>query len=540
MRYVWQLKTFVKSAKYVQMKKRAQVPDAQTYTIIFNGCSKHRDSAQALEKVLTMYNSMLIENAPVRPNTIHLNAVLKMCARAGNMTAMFSIADQMTWKGLTSPNNLTYTTIFNALRMHLINGGRDMTPMQARLYKQKNILHARHIWTDVVKAWRQGDIWIDEELVCSMGRLLALGNEQDQDDILSLVEQAMNIPRLVPRIGTSERSRSDPARQSQQFAQVEAPASNVALNNVEATGAESEVEGPPEPILPVVFSPSVASTVAGVYAIPSQNTLSLIIQSLTELHLKDVAQRYWSLLTDKYNIVPDAENYHSYLRVLRLSRSSTEVVNLMMKMPKFYLEAKTFRIAMSTCVRDIRNQHAFANAGKLLDLMQSALREPEIQVLQSYLDVAITSTASAPRNSTDSKKTTKYEQGKQIRRALDRLQPSFVNLKSALAFRDPNLPRVSEHAREAFLQNILSLTKRMISAYDILVSNAMVPKEDCSMLINDRSKLAAFVARNTYIRLKEARSETRKEFSESREDETENERVPFRVSRGSMSSVQRA
>jgi pentatricopeptide repeat protein len=208
------------------MKKRAQVPDAQTFTIIFNGCSQHKDSTQALGKVLSMYNSMLTEKSPVRPNTIHLNAVLKMCARAGNMEAMFSIVDQMAWDGLTAPNNLTYTTIFNALRMHITTGPRDtMTPMQRRSYQQKNILHARHVWTDVVKAWRKGKIWIDEELACSMGRLLLVGNEQDHDDVLSLVEQTMNIPRQVPRIGTIERHQSHPGSQSQEFIQVEAPVS---------------------------------------------------------------------------------------------------------------------------------------------------------------------------------------------------------------------------------------------------------------------------------------------------------------------------
>jgi hypothetical protein len=278
----------------------------------------------------------------------------------------------------------------------------------------------------------------------------------------------------------------------------------------------------------VVFSPGVSSAVSGVYAIPRQNTLSLVIKALSELNLKDAASKYWDLLINKYNITPDAENYHSYLRLLRVSRSSTEIVNLMIKMPKSYMEAKTFRIAMSGCVRDSKNQHAFANAGKLLDLMQTALREPEIQALHYYLEIAITSDSSAKRNSTRKSDTSKYEQGKQIRRGLERLQPSFVNLKSSLLFRDPALPAIADYERHAFVQNILALTKRMISAYDILVNNAMVPKEECSPLINQRSKLAAFVTRHKYAN--RALQSPRNQETQTQDEELSSE--PLKITRG--------
>lgn len=470
------------------MKRRAQVPDAQTYTIIFNGCSQHHDSAHALEKVLVLYNSMLTEKAPVRPNTIHLNAVLKMCARAGNMEAMFSIVDQMPKKGLTAPNNLTYTTILNALRMHVANSPRDlMTPMQKRRSQQDTILHARHIWAEVIKAWRQGDIWVDEELVCAMGRILLIGNEQDHDDVLSLVEQTMNIPRQIPRKGTVERHRQDPASQGQKLVQTQAP-----LSKVSEDSTEPAEDAPPEPIIPVTFP----NSVSGVYVTPGQNTLSLVIQSLTNLPLKDIAGKYWNLFTNDFNVEPDAENYHAYLRVLRLARSSTETVKIMMKMPQSYMQSKTFRISMSTCVRDKKNHHAFANAGQILDLMQTSLREPEIQALQSYLEVGLMSDAAPKRSASGNNQASKYEQGRQIRRALERLQPSFLNLKSALLFRDPTLPELKPQERMAFVDNILAITRRMISAYDVLMNNALVPREDYGVLADQRGKLAAFVTRH--------------------------------------------
>ncbi|KUJ19944.1 uncharacterized protein LY89DRAFT_779820 [Mollisia scopiformis] len=493
---------------YNEMKKRAQVPDAQTYTIIFNGCSQHKDSDNALAKVLTMYHSMLTEKAPIRPNTIHLNAVLKMCARARNMGAMFSIMDQMPKKGLSSPNNLTYTTVFNALRMYIVAGPRDkMTPMQRRQFQQENILHARYLWADVVKAWRQGDIWIDEELVCAMGRILLSGNEQDNDDVLSLVEQTMNIPRQVPRKGTIERYRHDPATQGQQPTEIVAlrlkdpsnpdvePAQKLTLESKDTSTLDVKPaeDFPPEPISPVVFS----NGVSDVYAAPRQNTLSLVIQSLTELHLKDVAAKYWELFSNDYNVAPDAENYHSYLRILRLSRSSTEVVNLMMKMPRQYMQAKTFLIAMSTCSRDKNNRHAFANAGKILDLMQTTLQEPEILALQHYLEVAMTSPPhTGKQSSSNNNEPSKYEQGRQIGRALQRLEPSILTLRSSLAFRDPSLPDLDQTARKTFVDNIIVIMRRMIAAYDILINNAMVPMKDHRHLKDRRGILAAFVTRH--------------------------------------------
>lgn len=188
----------------LKMKKRAQQPDSHTYTIIFRGCALHRNPTQALAKAMSIYHSMFAQNSLVKPNTIHMNAMLKMCAKAQDIDALFGIAAQMPETGLRAPNNLSYTTIFNALRMYTTNDQRsNLTPAQKEHNRQKVILDARRMWSDITNSWRKGAIWVDEELVCAMGRILLMGGERDWDDVFSLLEQTMNIPRQFPSPGAS-------------------------------------------------------------------------------------------------------------------------------------------------------------------------------------------------------------------------------------------------------------------------------------------------------------------------------------------------
>src|SRR5438045_2730157 len=182
------------------MKKRNQAPDAHTYTILFRGLAGLAHSyAHALPRALSIYHSMDADNSPVKPNVIHTNAVLKVCARANDMDALLGVAAKLRRRGLRAPNNLTFTTILNAIRQQAISKPEGLiTIEESRTRRAKAIMDARKMWDDITSRWRKGDIWIDEELVCSMGRILLLGEQQDLDDIFSLLEQTMNIQRFVP------------------------------------------------------------------------------------------------------------------------------------------------------------------------------------------------------------------------------------------------------------------------------------------------------------------------------------------------------
>lgn len=497
------------------MKKRAQVPDAHTYTIIFRGCSENKDSSQALEKVLAIYNSMFSDKCPVKPSTIHVNAVLKMCSKAQNMDAMFAIADHLPEKGLRAPNNLTYTTILNGLRMKLVQSVRgDMTSMQQRQDAQNSILTARHIWSDIVKRWRKGDIWIDEELVCSMGRLLLMGNDRDADDVLSLIEQSMSIPRQTP-----PKSRPIPpplkiTKEPESTPQAEdiietAPSAETATEQVtnelsSQTKVESTTEPQEEELIP--FTESIIPSITppkgvSAFPIPAQNTLSLIMAALLKLRDHSSPKKYWTHLITN-GVIPDGENYNAYLRTLRITRASSETVKILLSMPKPLITIGTYRIAIATCVRDKNNPHAFANAGKILDLMQTTHTNPDPKVLDTYLEVAITtpvhvSTAANPAQEIELQK---FAHGAQISRALHRLGPAVINLKAILSFGDENMRHLSNFEREKQVSAVLALTQRMVSAYDVLMDKGMVPRVDYVPLSQERNKLTAFITRNKHAR----------------------------------------
>lgn len=476
---------------YNEMKKRGQPPDAHTFTIIIRGCTNHKDLESALSKVMAIYNSMLTEKSPVKPNSIHLNAVLKMCARARNNELMFSIVDQMPEKGLSAPNNLTFTTIINALRMEAAGDFRsNLTPMQKRQNAQKAILHARQLWNDVTRRWRKGDIWIDEELVCSMGRLMLLGQKQDWDDILSLVEQTMNIPRQLPRLGSKERYLIEPESQGRDHdleMAVRAPDQNLGRpSELENTTTLDDFE--------VSRSKLPANTGAFSYAKPGRNVISLVMEALMLLKVKAPADRYWDVFIKDIGIKPDIENYHQYLRILRVNHASTLAVELLGAMPRPDMRPATFMIAMSACHRDTNNLGAFASAGRVLHIMTEALDTPVVKVLTLYLNIALASTRKGHNLSN-------YEQGKRILRALDRLGPSFINIKTLLL--ETNRRKAiqghkKQEKQESIEGDVEFLIQRMIAAYDTLMDKALVPREQYTELTQRRSKLAAILTRHKH------------------------------------------
>lgn len=473
-----------------QMKKRAQVPDAYTYTILFRGAADHKDSDHALAKVMNIYQGMLAENSPVKPNTIHMNCILKVCARAGNIDALFGIAAQFARHGITAPNNLSFTIMLNALRQKAVSSSRgSLTPMEKRAQTQDCVARSRDVWADVIDRWRKGDIWIDEELVATMGRLLLHGQEDDWDDIFSLVEQTMNIPRQIPKLGTPDRARVEPAQQSREPEQVKAPKKLEADGETPERVLYSKTEdgtAMSREAFEAIKAPVTKEDGIAMYAKPGQNSLSLVLQAALQLNVKAPATAYWNIFTKTYLVQPDGDNFHAYLRVLRLFRASTETVEILSQMSSQNMEVKTFRLAMAACARDKRNPNVFSNAGKVLDIMSKNLPRPDVQALLQYLEVAIDSPPRAKIQNA---------QGEQILRALERLNPPFLNLKSALQFTGSTAEFKAPHARLEFVESMIQLAGSMIRAFDHLMHKALVPREMFGDLTKQRSKIAAFITR---------------------------------------------
>ncbi|KAI4106885.1 MAG: hypothetical protein LQ339_002857 [Xanthoria mediterranea] len=402
---------------YNEMKKRAQVPDAQTYTIIFRGLAWHPHPEISLPLALKIYHSMFADKCPVKPNIIHTNAVLKVCALARDMDALWGVAAKLPPEGLGAPNNLTFTTILNAIRVIAWNNDKDLGDEEweeKSLRRQRAVMQGRQIWEEVIPRWRAGDMFIDEELACAMGRLLLLGStERDYDDVLSLAEQVMGLPRQKRPLGEPQEITHDEnsapvtpgTTDAEQLVldeafQGESRQLDFYGNHAENNG-EDNASSPPVPVLNSalanVFQPRPSSALSASVPPPGRNTLSLVLDACINLRAIPSAQAYWGLLTDPsgpYKVKPDSANYHMYLRVLRVQRASkaaSEMINDMysgdLKSMQL-LQPKTFRIALSACVRNSASPGVMEHATQILKIMYKSLGQPDFKAMEMFVQLA--------------------------------------------------------------------------------------------------------------------------------------------------------
>jgi hypothetical protein len=467
----------------MQMKKRAQLPDAHTFTTLFRGFSWHPKFPLSVSRALSIYHSMYADNSPVRPSIIHTNAVLKVCALAGDMDALLGVAARLPPRGNAAPNNLTFTTILNAIRSDAFEAEKGERRTPVKVEKQmRAVAQGRKLWEEIRERWARGDIYIDEELVCAMGRLLLISSaEEECDDILSLLEQTMGIPRQVPRMG--ELGRRVARRNGQMFdvPEDDLPSLEELLPVPQEEISESEDGSLPESDPFALLPHGPPSSQAAVR--PGCNTLSLILDACVRVRMVRAAQNYWGLLTDSagaYKVSPDTENYHMYLRLLRVQRASNLAVALVDDIrqgtlgPRVALQIKTFRIALSCCVRDKKNRNSIAHAAKLVRMMNDALSHPDARALGMYLNLA------------------QSQQPLEWRTLLGvtkDVQRGIANLRSLLAY---DLEAGKQH--QADLHDLVKVT---IGAIDTVLDlgNEDLPQEEKRRLRESRNALQAWLTR---------------------------------------------
>lgn len=486
---------------YNEMKKRAQLPDAYTFTILFRGFSWCPPNPQICSRALSIYQSMFAENSPVRPSIIHTNAVLKVCALAHDVDALLGIAAELPTRGSGAPNNLTFTTILNGIQSKAIEetNGQKATSRGEGTGRDKiralAVHQGRRIWVDVRQRWMSGDLYLDEKLVCAMGRLLSLGGEpQDLDDILSLLEQTMGLPRQVARLADPALGRAGEASGPNDDLELlpRSPA-NVELETVLSSSREEDdfPELPSDPLAPL---PKAAGATQSAVR-PGRNTLSLVVDACVRLKCARAAQNYWGLLTspDSDNrIIPDSENYHTYLRLLRLRRSAKLAVELVDELTsgdltgKAGVETKTFRIALSCCVRDNKNRNSIFHAEKLVKIMTETLSYPDAKALGMYLQVAL---LQKPRD------------WRVIMSAIRGCELGVRNLRSLIAY-EPGGPRKQNE------EDILELVRGLISAIDVVLDlgNEEIDGKEKKRCRERRHMLAAYVTRTHHRRVAEGKS----------------------------------
>lgn len=464
------------------MKKRAQQPDAHTFTTLFRGFSWNPKHSLSRSKTLSIYHSMFAEKSPVRPSIIHTNAVLKFCALSGDIDALLGVAAKLPSQGKGAPDNLTFTTILNAIRNDTLKAIQQEKMDQAKQTNQhRAVMQGRRLWNEIRERWAKGDLLMDEKLVCAMGRLLLVGDEEIiLDDILSLVEQTMGIPRQVPRVGEPGRKAAqrnlqedDDSKDSTQLDGLAPFSSKVVSESEDPYNSNGDpfailANGLPKSRNPIP---------------PGPNTLSLVLEACIRLRLIRAAQNYWGLLTDPsgpYRIQPDTENYHMYLRLLRTQRASRLTVCLIIDMsqgalgPKITLLPKTFRIGLSCCVRDKKNTNSIHNAAKLVSLMNARLEHPDAQALQMYLTLGL---SQEPRD------------WRTLMGIVREVELGIRNLRGLLAY-DPKKGR-------AHTEDIMRLVRTTRGAFDVIldIGNEEMSEQDRKHCNEQKYTFSAWITR---------------------------------------------
>lgn len=356
------------------MKKRAQRPDAHTYTVLFRGfaLSPHRELA--VSEAVRLFRAMGRQQG-VKPNIIHLNAVLHVCARAGDIDTMFTLVDEVLHDGPDGekstaskkdklvPTAQTYTAILQGLRSWALNpedNAEGSSPPDSEDRVKETVEHSRSVWEEVMRSWRGGYLALDEQLVGAMGRNLLLDKKAGPPDVLALLEQTMGIPRLDTRSSAGTEPKTEQG--------------TVGPTSSTASKSRKKANQPPQP------------------AQPGLNTLSLILTALAEARLVTAAVRYWDHLAGDRGLEPDAKLWEQMIRLLHLGRSSAEAARLLSVAPPAIQSPYLFRTALSTCFRDIRNPNVVDNASAIVDAMvrgasESDNRGPDAKTLWMYLEV---------------------------------------------------------------------------------------------------------------------------------------------------------
>lgn len=447
---------------------------------------------------------MSAENCAVKPSIIHTNAVLQVCARCQDIDALFGVAAKLPSQGAGAADNFTYSTILNAIRTAAMAGLADDTPETKAERKHRATRQGRIIWAEIVGRWQRGGLRIDEELVCAMGRLLLAGDStRDCEDVFALVEQTMGIKQPIPRPVLNAPS------------DLKAP-SDHALGTTTSSDGQTEIEIPGSEFNPVVKPNSRKE----LYIQPGRNTLSMIVDACVRLRNSASGQEYWTILTDShgpYNVTPDSENVHMYLRLLRVQRASklaAELVsNIRFERPGWNhieLQAKTFRIALSACVRDSMNPNVLDNAGKLTRMMLDKLSVPDVKALEMYLEVALKS------------------QGRNWRNLMGVLRGSTLGIRSLRSYLSYEAPsektgNVKKGELKVSTGEVVHLATKLISAYDITINTGgeAMSRQERAECMEQRSILAAWVTRLNHMLARDKRNQAYVQRLEGNDPEEE-------------------
>lgn len=458
------------------MKKRAQLPNAQTYTIIFKGCAESQHPKLAVGEALKIYNAML-SSSRLKPNITHLNAVLDVCSRAQDLESMFVTlrsADKA-----RAPNNWTYTIILDALRHQPSNykglpdeAGADAYAVQKSI--ETTIQRGKLVWDEVMTRWKKNEIVMDEELMCAMGRLVLLGGAKETESILALLSDVLGAPRLdQEQLSTPEqKSGSDENDKSQSPSAPESQKQQ-----------KRPLQGPSKPM-------------AG------KNTLSLVMKALGVGRRTKLATKYWDYLTATFGIVPDRWNYKHYLDSLSTGAASGKAARVIEAMPAEMVDGLVVRRGLLMCHFDGYNENAFENATVIFDAMMKKMRTPDAECMKLYLQVSTSNYRKFDdRSKYHVESRAKLAYGRQMFNAVDRVWEPLRLATNALAFSDTALTSKSpdESWKRGYPErkSLLAVAKRIVAVCDKMISQSLVQRgsDDARVILIRRKVMNEYVQR---------------------------------------------
>lgn len=429
------------------MKKRAQLPNERTYTVMFRGLAKSPNPKLAVSEAVKHYNALL-KSTKLSSNLIHLNAVLHVCSRAGDMDALFRIVDTLN-ESNKAPDALTYTTILNALRHSTLSEIKDLPDEEKTEAVAKLIGRAQGLWSEIMDKWVEGVLTIDEELVCSMGRLLLLGSKRESvNPILDLLTQSMRIPNLI----------TNPDADAHQDEQMK----DIAVQNSKKRVRVSK---------------------KATYAIPGRNTLSLILTVLASSRQTTAGIKYWNLIVRHYGLDPDTDNWLRLLGLLKVAKASAHASSTLELMSDKLLDPRPYRIAMETCIRDNINPNVIQNSIAVLETMLKKSKSPDIQTLGLHLRVALVSHFKLRKMASNGNlDEAKRLYGIQLTEALSRLWDPYRQVhhhffQVAKPKNRQDETRISEAKEET-----IALARQMFAAFNKVMNEKMLSANDLDEL----------------------------------------------------------
>ncbi|RSL50373.1 hypothetical protein CEP51_015355 [Fusarium floridanum] len=424
---------------YNEMKKRAQEPNARTYTVIFRGLAESEHPKLAVAEAVRIYNRLLTDQR-ITPNSFHLNAVINVCNRAGDLDSMFSVLNSI-HDVHRPPTAYTYTTVINALRYNAGTGVRNLTDTQKKADIAVAIRRGKAVWEEVMERWQKGLLKIDEPLVCAMMRLLMLSSTREEKmEVFDLLEKTMGIPNLTKKDDGSASGTSDK----------------------DSTGKKT---------------PWVATK--GSRATPGRNTLSGVLAVLGKARLNTVGIKYWNLLVRDHQIAPDKDCWTRLFVMLKGAKASAHCTEVLAIIPDDCIDAQFFRMAMETCIADNINLNAIKHSTRALETMMKRLPVPDPHTLRLYLRVSQASHYHLRNRSNEGDvEGAKRDYGMQIAQALERLWNPYRQLHDHYF----TAAKAETKKDQGILYNeqreVIALARIMYGSYNKIIQQEMLPEAE--------------------------------------------------------------